>query len=419
MASKKNSNTIEIVNPVCCGLDIHKTKINACIIYQDADGEEKRLLKEFKAFTNNLISLRDWLLENECPIVAMESTGIYWRPVHNVLEGHLHVILVNAQHYKSLPGKKTDVSDCQWLAGLLRHGLLRGSFIPPQEIRDWRDLVTLRKSYTEDICRFKLRTQKLFETANIKIDSIASDLFGVSGRNLMNLLLKNPVGQITPEMIGACLKGRLAKKAEEFCLAMQGFFRPHHKATLQMLLRTIKNLEQEVARLDRRLERLTQAHQELLERLEEIPGISRTSAIAILARVGTTLEEFGSAAHLASWCGLCPGNHESAGKRMSGRSKVRGHPLKTIMVEVAWAAVRTKGSYYREKYFRLRSRRGSKRAIIAIAHRILKAIYHIIKNDARFEDLGEKYLVELTEKASLARLATQAKKHGFRLVPAQ
>ena len=403
----------------CCGLDVHKKKVSACLLYTDDEGAERTRMKEFGTFTEQLFELRDWLLDHDCPVVAMESTGVYWRPVMNVMEESIHVLLVNARHFRNVPGQKTDLKDSRWLAGLLRYGLLRGSFIPPQDVRDWRDNVRLRKSYVESAGHWKQRVHKLLESANIKIDSIASDLFGVSGRNLMNLLCRKSAAKITPEEVADCLKGRLKPKAEELCRAMRGFFRKHHRELLKTLLRTIGQQEKEIARIDQRLAKLTQAHQDLLDRLDEMPGVDQTAARAILAHLGPDLAAFPSAAHLASWCGVCPGNHESAGVRKKGNNPVRRHNLKSLLVEIAWAAVKTKGSYYREKYFRLKARRGAKRAIMAIAHRLLKAMFHIIKHQARFKDLGEGYLMELNRRASFNRLAAQARKLGYALMPIQ
>ena len=419
MAHQEDTRTIEVVNEVCCGLDVHKKKVSACLLYTDDEGVERTRVKEFGTLTDQLGELRTWLLDHDCPVVAMESTGVYWRPVMNVLEGSACVLLVNARHFRNVPGQKTDLKDSRWLAGLLRYGLLRGSFIPTQEVRDWRDNVRLRKTYVEAVGHWKQRVHKLLESANIKIDSIASDLFGVSGRNLMDLLSRKPAAKITPEEVADCLKGRLKTKADELCRAMRGFFRKHHRDLLKTLLRTIGQQEKEIARIDQRLAKLTRAHQDLLDRLDETPGVDQTAARAILAYLGPDLATFPTAAHLASWCGVCPGNHESAGKRIKGKSGVRGHALKSLLVEIAWAAVKTKNSYYREKYFRLKARRGAKRAILAIAHRLLKAFFHIIKHQVRFKELGEEYLMEINREAGLKRLALQARKLGYTLTPIQ
>lgn len=416
MTKKSEEQFVSIIHPICCGLDIHKKKISACLITVDSFGNEESIIKEFGTFTNELIELRDWLLEYDCPIVAMESTGIYWRPVHNVLEGFMEVILVNARHIKNVPGRKTDISDSKWLAGLLRHGLIKGSFIPDKDVRQWRELTRLRRTYTESLGDYKRRVHKLFETANIKIDSVVSDLFGVTGRNLISLLCTNE-SQMTLEAIEQCTRGSLKSKVEELYLSIQGFFEEHHRFQLIGLMETISVFESRQSEITERLTQLMAPHQDILARLDEIPGIDKKSAQSILSEIGVELDEFISTAALASWAGLCPGNNESAGKRKSGKSPVHNHPFKTILIEVAWAAVKKKGSYYRDKYYRLKSRRGAKRAIVAIAHRISKAIFHIIKYGGSFQDLGEDYLVNKNKKVRLNNLKRQAKQIGFDLVP--
>lgn len=416
MARSNDNQIIEIVNPVCCGLDVHKKKVSACLLYFNDEGKTQIEIKEFETFTDDLYNLRQWLIEHECPIVAMESTGIYWHPVYNILEGHLEVILVNARHIKNVPGRKTDIKDSKWLAGLLRHGLLKGSFIPPKEVRQWRDLTRLRKKNVNTVSSYKKRVQKLFESANIKIDSVVSDLFGVSGRKLMQLLLSN-YSQITLDEVEKCLHGRLIPKAEELHRAIQGFFTEDHRFILDSLLRTIDVLEKEIETLNQRIRDLMSPLNDQICRLDEIAGVDQAAAWTILSEVGPTLEAFPNSAAFCSWAGLCPANNESAGKRRSGRIPVRKHHLKTIMIEVAWAAVKKRGSYYKEKYYRLKARRGTKRAIVAIAHRLLKAVYYILKNGYRFKDLGEDYLQNLTAKTALLHLKKKASQLGYKLVP--
>lgn len=416
MAPAQDNTIVSVVHPICCGLDVHKESISACLLITAADGRESCELKQFGAFTAELRRLRDWLLENDCPIVAAESTGIYWRPVLNVLEDRVKIVLVNARHVKNVPGRKTDLADCQWLAGLLRHGLLKGSFIPPAEVRDWRDWTRLRKKHLQTLGDYKRRTHKLLESANIKIDSVVSDLFGQTGRNLLQMLATGQ-GQVTLGDIDRCAKGKLKAKKEALFQAIQGFFREHHRGLLHSLLRTVELLETEIALIEQQLQELLQSQQPVLDRLDEIPGIAPVSASAILAEVGPTLEEFPRSAALASWAGLCPGNHESAGKRKNARHPVRVHHLKTILIEVAWAAVKKKGSYYKDKFHRLKARRGPKKAIVAIAHRLLKAIYHIIKEGRHFKDLGEDYLTLRNQSVKLNYLKKQAQMLGFRLAP--
>ena len=416
MARPQDNTIVSVMHPICCGLDVHKESISACLLSTAADGGDFCEIKQFGAFTCDLERLRDWLLENECPIVALESTGIYWRPVHNLLEGRVKVILVNARHIKNVPGRKTDLADCQWLAGLLRHGLLKGSFIPPAEVRDWRDWTRLRRAHLQTLGDYKRRTHKLLKSANIKLDSVVSDLFGQTARTLLQLLASGP-GPISRGDIDRLAQGKLKGKKEALYQAIQGFFREHHRTLLQSLLRTVEFLDSEIALIEQRLRLLLQRHQGVWPRLQEVHGIGEVAASAILAEVGPTLEDFPRSAALTSWAGLCPGNHESAGKRKNARHPVRHHFLKTILIEVAWAAVKTKGSYYKDKFHRLKARRGPKKAIVAIAHRLLKAIYHIIKDGRHFKDLGEDYLTIRNQSAKLNYLQKPARMLGFRLAP--
>ncbi len=415
MTQKKYTESVSIVHPVCCGLDVHKRKISACIIYLH-DGEVIFDVKEFGTFTRELLDLKEWLLQHECPVVALESTGVYWRPVHNILEDCMQIVLVNARHYKNVPGRKTDISDCQWLAELLRHGLLRGSFIPQPEVRQWRELVTMRNHFVATESDYRRRVQKLFETANIKIDSVVSDLFGVSGRNLMHLVLTVPTEEICFDDVQQCLRGRLTPKAKELFAAIQGFMTDHHRFLLNGYLDLIASCQQSIGRIEDKIAEVLKPHQDIMSRLQEIPGIGFIAAAGILSRLSTKVDAFPNSAALCSWAGVCPGNNESAGKRHSGRSPVYKHPLKTLLVEVAWAAVKKKGSYYRDKFYRLKARRGAKRAIIAIAHKILKAVYAIIKDGVHYQELGEDYLGERNKKAQILRLKKMAEKYGMELV---
>ncbi len=416
MTRRDDNRIIRIMHPICCGLDVHKESVSACIIFPDGNGEEQYEVKVFGAFTDDLTRLRDWLAEHDCPVVAMESTGIYWRPVHNVLEDAVHVVLVNARDMRNVSGRKTDIGDSRWLAGLLRHGLLKGSFIPPQAVRQWRDLTRLRKKYVQTAGDYKRRTCKLFESANIKIDSVVSDLFGVTGRNLMHLLVTDRE-RLTLSDIRACVRGKLRGKEEELYRSIQGFFTDHHRFILKMILETIATLEAQIEALNLQIRCLMKEHEVLLARMKQAPGISDVSACDILAEIGPCLDSFPTDKALVAWSGLCPGNNESAGKRKSGRSPVRKHHLKTIMIEVAWAAVKKKGSYFKDKYYRLKARRGAKRAIVAIAHRLLLGIYHVIKDGADFRDLGEDYLTLRNKSQKVSHLRKQALSLGFDLVP--
>jgi transposase len=415
MTRRDDSRIIRIVHPICCGLDVHKESVSACVIFPDSKGEEQHEIKVFGTFTDDLRQLRQWLMGHKCPVVAMESTGVYWRPVHNVLEETVQVVLANARDMRNVSGRKTDIGDSRWIAGLLRHGLLKGSFIPPQAVRQWRDLTRLRKKYVQSVSDYRKRTHKLFESANIKIDSVVSDLFGVTGRNLMQLLIADR--ELTLPDIQACVRGKLKGKETELFRSIQGFFTDHNRFILKMLLKTIATLEAQIEALEQQIRCVMKGNEALLGRMKKAPGISDVSACDILAEIGPNLDSFPTDTALVSWSGLCPGNNESAGKRKSGRSPVRKHHLKTVMIEVAWAAVKKKGSYFKDKYYRLKARRGAKKAIVAIAHRILLGIYHVIRDGAEFRDLGEDYLKLRNKAKKVIHLQKQALALGFNLVP--
>jgi transposase len=416
MIQFQHTSVVTVLHPICCGLDVHKKFVTACLMSTDAMGKETSLIETFGTFTDDLIKLREWLLEHECPIVALESTGVYWKPVHNILETYLAVILVNARHIKNLPGRKTDLSDCQWIATLLRVGFLKASFIPEKTVRQWRDLTRYRKSLVEALGDIKRQVHKLLESSNIKIDSVASVLFGKTGRNLMELLMKDK-GELTLEEVQSCLMGKLKSKSIELFRSVQGFFEEHHRWLLQQLLDRVSQHEANLGMVESRLRDLMQRHDELIDRVTQIPGIGLTAAYAILSEIGTTLESFRNVAALCSWAGVCPANNESAGKRRSTKSPVRRNHLRTHLVEAAWGAVKAKGTYFRSKYFSLRSRLGPKKAIMAIAHRILKALYSIIKHGDSFKDLGGDYLTELRSRSITSYLQRQAKKLDLVLVP--
>lgn len=416
MPRKKNhTTTLSVIHPVCCGLDVHKDSISACLMFSDNKGREKTTIKEFTTLTCDVKKLGKWLLRRQCPIVAMESTGHYWTPIHNVLEGSVRVVLVNPRHVKNVPGRKTDIADSRWLAGLLRNGLLKGAFIPPKYQRHWRDLTRMRSNYVRSVGDYKRRVHQLFQQANIKIDSVVSQLFGLTGRNLMKLLISKGSHPTLSE-VEDCLRGSLKSKAKELHACVKGFFEGHHRRLLTMLLETIHHLEAQVEMLDQRIKDTMSEYHVVMDRLIEIPGVSHVSAAAILSEVGITLEAFESANSLAAWCGLSPGNNQSANKRKSGKGSVKKNRLKTIMVEVAWPAIKKKGSYYRAKYYSLKARLGPKKTIIAIAHRIIKAIYHVIKYGVRFTDLGEAYLLERNKESKLRHLHKQAQLLGYQLV---
>jgi|TARA_Y100000310_G_C20623424_1_gene784565 transposase len=413
MAKKKNISTLSVVHPICAGIDVHKELVVVTLITRDASGQRQEEVREFSAFTDDLFRLRDWLISVDCSIIAIESTGVYWRPVHNVLEGEIEVVLVNARHYKNVPGRKTDVSDSQWLAQLLEHGLLRGSYIPPSQVRQWRDLTRLRRKLVKNAGDYQRRIHKLFESANIKIDSVVSELFGATGRNLMRYLIE--CDEPTLAGVQEQCRGILIHKAPELYRSIQGFFNDHHRFQLRSLLHILETLEGEITALEKQVSHLMGDHQNLLKRLDAIPGINQIAAQSILGELGVDLKTFRSPQALASWAGVSPGNNESAGKRRNASNPAKKHLFREMLVEMAWAAVKKKNSFWKGKYYRLKARRGAKKAIVAIAHKMLKVIYFILKEGKSYQDLGEEYFSQ-KDANRLQRLKGQAKQLGFELV---
>lgn len=298
MTKKDNSKIISVVHPICCGLDVHKDMVSAGIIITQADGQQSFVVEEFSTFTDDLFKLKAWLIKHDCHVIAMESTSVYWRPVHNVLEDSLQVILVNAKHVKNVAGRKTDISDSMWLASLLRIGVLKASFIAEKRIRQIRELVTLRKSYINSCADYKRRVHKLFDTANIKIASVVCDLFGKTGRNLIGRL-SDSHSELKIEDIEQCAQGSLKRKVPELFGAIQGFFEDHHRFELKMMMRTIRHLENEIESITQRLDQLLAANQALIEQLDQVAGIDKKTAQSIIGHIGDSLSAFRSEKALA------------------------------------------------------------------------------------------------------------------------
>ncbi len=385
---------MEVIHERCCGLDVHKRTVVACIRIQKAEGGAHMDIKTFTTMSFDLLILRDWLTANKVTHVAMESTGVYWKPVFNLLEDQFQVLLVNAHHVKALPGRKTDVRDCEWIADLLAHGLVRGSFIPPEPVRDLRDLTRYQKSLIDERIREVNRLHKLLETANIKLASVATNVMGISGKDMMHALLG---GEADPEILAELARGRLRKKIPALKKALEGRFRQHHRFMLENILAHIDFLDESIATVSEEVVSRLDPFAQAVELLCTIPGVEKRTAQVIISEIGTDMSRFPSADHLASWAGLCPGNNESAGKRKTGKTRKGDQWLRRALVEVAWAASRTKGTYLSSQYHRLVARRGKKKAIVAVAHSILVAVYHILVNRAPYQDLGPDYLLKLNE----------------------
>jgi transposase len=343
-------------------------------------------------------------------VVSMESTGVYWKPVYAILEGTLEIVVANAQHVKKVPGRKTDVKDAEWIADLLCHGLLRSSFVPPQPIRELRELTRYRRKLVESQSAERNRLLKLLETANIKLSSVASDVFGVSGRLMLKALAK---GEATPQAMAELAKRSLRSKIPQLELALEGRMEDHHRFLLRMQLDRLEAVEHDLTVLEQRLQEKLKPYAAQLALLDEIPGVDWTLAAVIIAELGVDMSVFQNVSQLASWVGVCPGNNESAGKRKSSRIPKGNVYLKTALVEAANSAAKTKGTYLRDKFYRLKARRGYKRAAVAIAHKILAATYHMLSRQVSYHELGDLYLDKLNKHHLTRNLVRRLERLGY------
>jgi transposase len=376
---------MEVVYPRCCGLDLHKRTVVACLLTPGPRGKPTREVRTFGTMTDDLLALSDWLTAAGCTHVAMESTGVLWKPIFNLLEGNFELLLVNAHHVKAVPGRKTDVRDSEWLADLLRHGLLRASFVPDRPQRELRELTRYRTTLVRERSAEVNRLQKTLEGANIKLGAVASSLAGRSAREMIEGLL---AGSPDPARLAGLARVRLREKLPELERALTGRVGPHQRFLLAQQLAHIDYLDAAIERVSAEIAERLRPFDETLTRLETIPGVGRRVAEIVAAELGLEVARFPSAAHLAAWVGLAPGNHESAGKRLSGTTR-KGSPwLRTTLVEAAQAAARTKGTYLAAQYRRLAPRRGQKRAIVAVAHTILVIIYHLLRDQTTYRELG-------------------------------
>lgn len=387
---------MEVIFEHCCGLDVHKETVTACLIGPSPDGKPQKEIRTYGTMSDDLIKLRDWLSANGCTHVAMESTGVYWKPIYNILEDHFHILLVNAKHIKAVPGRKTDVCDAEWIAKLLRHGLLKGSFIPPKPIREMRDLTRYRTSLIQERAREIQRVQKVLEDANIKLASVATDISGVSGRAIIQAIIS---GQDDPKLLTELARGRLRSKTGELERALKGMITDHHRLLLTRMLAHIEFLDQAIEKLDAEIEEKMRPFAAEARRMATVPGIKGRATEEILAETGTDMSAFPTSANIASWAGVCPGNNESAGKRKSGKTRPGNPWLRAALVRAAWAASRTKGTYFHAQYNRLVARRGKKKAILAVAHALLVVVYHVLREGTNYRELGYNYFDRLNAQA--------------------
>jgi transposase len=370
----------------CCGIDVHKNMIKASIAKGSLDSPPKFYTRTFSTMTRDLLKLKDWLTENDVEAVAMESTGVYWKPIFNVLENDFQVILANPQYLKKVPGKKSDVKDCEWIASLLRCGLIPASFIPQRPIRELRELNRTRRKLVGMMSSEKNRIQKVLEDANIKLASVVSKIDGVSSMTMIQALLDKD--RLSKEEITDMARGKLKSKVDQLVEALNGKVTDHHRFLLKLHLNNIAFLADQVQEIDEQIQKLMIPFQKEESLIQTIPGISKISAKAIISEIGVDMSQFPSEANLASWAGMCPGNNESAGVKKSGKIRKGNRYLKAILIEVAWAASRTKGSTFSAIYNNIAKRRGKKRALVAVGHQILIAVYRTLKTGEPFVDQG-------------------------------
>ena len=401
---------MEVLHVHCAGLDVHKNMVVACVRHM-VDGAVRREVRSFKTMTAELMALSEWLSSEGCTHVVMEATGIYWRPVWHILsDGDCELVLANAAHVKNVPGRKTDVNDATWLADLMAHGLVRGSFVPDEQTQDMRNFLRTRKQFTRERTSHVQRIQKTLEDANIKLDSVISDIVGESGRRMIEAIIG---GETEPQALAALANRRIKASPAELEAALRGRVTEHHRFMLRLHLDHLAALDAAIARIDKEVDVNVEPFRQAIQLLSTIPGISTLSAEVMVAEIGTDMERFPSDGHLISWAGLCPRNDESAGKRRSTKMRKGAPWLKITLIQCAWSAVRVKGSYLQAQFHRLRSRRGAKKAICAVAASMLTAAYHMLKDGTLYQDLGAGHFDTRARARQVVRLVSRLQNLGF------
>jgi transposase len=401
---------MEILHPHCAGLDVHKGTVVACVRHA-AEGKAVITVKTFKTTTTELMAMSGWLSSEGATHIAMEATGVYWKPVWHILsDGEFELVLANAAHVKNVPGRKTDVNDACWLAELLAHGLIRGSFVPDQPTQQMRDLLRTRKQFVRERSSHIQRIQKVLEDANIKLDSVITDTVGLSGRRMIEALI---AGQTDPMTLAQLAHYRIQAKAQDLEEALRGRVTDHHRFLLQLHLDHLDATDAAIARIDKEVDGNVEPFRNAIQLLNTIPGLSKLTSRVIVAEIGIEMDRFATASHLISWAGLCPKNDESAGKRRSNRTKKGAAWLKTTLVQCAWAATRVRNSYFHALFHRLRARRGGKKAILAVAASILTTAYHMLQRQTIYHDLGPDYFDRRRPEKSARRFVNGLQKLGF------
>ena len=376
----------------CAGLDVHKASVEACVRRMEPNGQLHQQTRHWGTMTRDILMMTDWMAAQGVTHVALESTGVYWKPIYNILEGRFTVLLVNARHLKQVPGRKSDIRDCQWIAQLLQHGLLKASFIPSRPQRELRDLTRHRTQLVEEKTRTSTRIEKVLEDANIKLGSVASEVMGVSGRAMIQALLE---GEKDSAQIADLARRSLRGKIPELQKALEGHLTEHHRFLLRLLWKELTQQEALIAELEARIQERTRCFAPQIERLDGVPGVDRRVAEVVLAELGSDMNPFPTHRHLSAWAGMCPGNEESAGKRRKRRITPGNRWLKRTLVQAAWAATHTKNSYLASQYRRLAARRGKKRALVAVGHSILVILYYLLKEGRHYADLGNDFFDRL------------------------
>lgn len=403
---------------ICCGLDVHKETVVACLLKGNLDSEPEAETRTYSTLIPNLEQLKTWLIEENCRHVAMESTGVYWHPVYNVLEsafdGTIELMVSNARHMKNVPGKKTDVKDAEWIAGLLRAGLLQGSFIPSQPIRRLRDLTRYRKSMVEEISSQKNRIEKHLQSCGFKLSTFLTDIFGVSGRGIIDHLAE--FGHISPEEVDPLVKKSARAKLNDIKLAVNGNMDTLQRDFLKMLLKHLDDNYEHLRMIDQKIDQELLKYPQQLEQLDGIPGINKTAAAAILAEIGIDMSRFKTAEQICSWAGLTPGNYESAGKKKSSRTLHGNTYIKRILCEVAWTITRMRNSYLSQWYWKIKQRRGGKRAIVALARKLLVIIYNMLKNNTDYDENCFEIAKVKQENYKIKKIMAEARKLGLEVI---
>jgi transposase len=401
---------MDVISPRCCGLDVHKREVVACVVTTGSDGMPRKTIRAFGTMSPDILALADWLAAHEVTHIAMESTGVSWKPLWNLLEESFALLLVNARHIKAVPGRKTDIRDCEGLAELLRHGLLTGSFVPDRPQRELRELTRYRTSLVRERMAEANRLQKTLEGANSKLASVATDVLGTSGREILAALV---AGETEAAQLAQFAQGRLREKIPQLERALVGCIGPHQRFLVAEQLAHVDFLDESIVRVSAEIAARVHPDEDAITRLDTIPGVGRAVAELLVAEIGSDLTRFPNAKHLASWAGLCPGNHESAGKRHSGKTR-KGSPwLRACLVQAAHAAARTKGTYLAAQYRRLAARRGRAKAAIAVAHSILIIAYHVLTEGMAYCDLGGNYFDERDRQGVERRLVHRLEGLGY------